>query len=189
MGQNPKDVCAKEKGRCFRNALSSRSRGKSRLHPNPVRIQMLSGAIVRYKRYRLYLQPLDLSGAPLGSWLPAFAFRHVRRHASFRSAPPLPSASLRCRPALPPHAELQLACCLRRCQSPVSQVAFRPPAGSGPLRSGHALQNPPFDFVSRPAAERCIRSSHHFVCSSHPPLGNRCEWSVEPRNMIRIPEN
>ncbi len=88
----------KEKGRRLSDALSSRFRGKSGAHPNPVRIQVRSSASVKRTRFRIRLHSLDLSGALLGSWLPAFAFRHVRNFASFRSAPPLPMLPL----ALPP---------------------------------------------------------------------------------------
>lgn len=88
----------KEKGRRLSDALSSRSRGKSGAHPNPVRIRMRSSATVKRTRFRFRLQPLDLSGALFESWLPAFAFRHVRNIASFRSAPSLPMLPL----ALPP---------------------------------------------------------------------------------------
>jgi len=67
---------------------------KSGVHPNPVRIQMFSSATVRRPRCRFRLQSLDLSGALLESWLPAFAFRHVRSTASFRSASPFPVRQL-----------------------------------------------------------------------------------------------
>ena len=116
----------KEKGRHLSDALSSRFRGKSGAHPNPVRIQMLSSATVKRNRYRSRLQPLDHSGATLGSWLPAICVSpcptpcvlKIRVNSSLR-------ASLRCRGVSSPRAGLQLARCSRRFRLPGSRNAFR----------------------------------------------------------------
>ena len=71
---------------------------------------------------------------------------------------------------------------------PVHEPPFGFPFGGGPLRSGHARQIPPFGFVlSGLLLSVASGPAHHFVCSCHPPLGNRYEWPIEPRNMIRIP--
>lgn len=148
---------------------------------------MSSSATVKRTRCRFRFQPLDLSGALSGSWLPAFAFRHVRNLASLRSAPSLPVLPL----AHPPDFDVarRIAAGPLHTAMPVPcfQAVFRPPVQSRAAQARPYAGNSPSVPFRRNASERRIRPAYVPFRPSNPPLGKRRELSIGPRNMIRIP--
>ena len=155
-----KEKAKKEKGRRSRDVLSSHFRGKTEAHPNPVRIRMLSSAIVKRNRYRSRSQPLDLSGALLGSWPLAIAFRHVRSPASFRSAPVLFWRQLALSQIVA-NARRFTACPLYTAMPvPCLRTIFRPSVQRRTAQVRPIRKKLTFVSFYRSASERCIRLAY-----------------------------
>ena len=135
---------------------------KTGAHPNPVRIRLLSSATVKRNRYRSRFQPLDLSGATLESWLPAFAFRHVRSTASFRSASPIPKRQLALSPGVA--AARRFAACplLTAIPAPCLRKIFQPSVQrrTDQVRLAHRFV-PPVQPAARQAPRIADRAAKH----------------------------
>lgn len=124
---------------------------------------MLSSATVKRNRYRSRFQPLDLSGATLGSWLPAFAFRHVRSPASFRSAPAFLMRQLALSPSFAA-ARRSAACPLHTAiPAPCLRKIFQPSVQGRTDQVRPMRVKPTFASLRRYASDRCIRLAHRFV--------------------------